>query len=531
MGQKNRLFSGVFIAALTLFGAPTYGQKTILKSSVDQSLSIKTITMAPMVDNVSDVYAKPLTMQLRSIIESDRQWDLRTLPDVVKSSPEKFEDQPDLVKAALKKAGADALVSTRLMKGPSGISIRMNLFLAQDGLLFAQQNLENYQGFEIADLRTQLEDMYRQLKAKMPYSGIVLSRRNQQVTINMGSQHGVKEGNSLSVIQVIKLNRHPRYKFAISAEKEIIGRIQVDKVEESLSFGSITLERDSDVIQPGMKLLPIDFVAYTPAARSGDGKVVNDIAGRPDAPLVLGDKPREWIPQESPTLGKFGFMLGLGSYSISNTLSATGAVESVQTPTPSVHVDGELWLTKNWFVGLGLKQYILSADNTLAGSSPGKVNISTSQLNLQFGYNLLLSQDFFGPKLQLLGGFTKFQAQADSSVPVAYTGNTFSGIALGVSGSVPVSDEMPVSVGAKVLYYLTPSLEETPVTSGSSNSARMTSFSAFGTYRWTERMNLRGELMYDLFGASFSGTGTRSNPGTSLSHTITTFAGGLEYMF
>jgi hypothetical protein len=531
MGKKFRLTSGMILLALSFYGAPTLGQKTILKSSIDQSLSIKTVTVAPMADNVSDVYAKPLTSQLRNIVEMDRQWDLRTFPESSRNTPEKFEDQPELVKATLKKAGTDALIATRLTKGPSGISVKMNLFLAHDGLLFAQENLENYQGFEIADLRSQLEDMYRHLKSKMPYSGIVLSRRNQQVTLNMGSQHGVKEGSSLSVIQIIKLNRHPRFQFAVSAEKEIIGRLQINKVEESLSFGSITLEREENIIQPGMKVLPIDFVAYSPTIRAGDGKIVNDISSRPDAPLVLGERPSEWAPQDPPTIGKFGFMLGLGSYAVNNTLTETGAVGSVQTLTPSVHLDGELWLTTHWLVGLGLKQYILSAENNLAGSSPSRVNISSSQIALQFGYNFLLSQDFFGPKFQVLGGFTKFQAIADTTIPTAYTNVDFSGMALGVAGSIPVSEEFPLSIGAKVLFYLSPTLNESPVTTGSSSVARMSSFSVYGSYRWTERMSLRGELIYDLFGASFSGVGTRNDSGTSMSHTLTTFAGGLEYLF
>jgi hypothetical protein len=82
-----------------------------------------------------------------------------------------------------------------------------------------------------------------------------------------------------------------------------------------------------------------------------------------------------------------------------------------------------------------------------------------------------------------------------------------------------------------MMYYLSTSVDESPVTSGSSSSGHITSFSIFGTYRWTEHMNFRGELMYDLFNASFSGTGTRTNSASSASHTLTTLAGGIEYLF
>lgn len=525
-------FGSLAMTCLFLFSSQTYGQKTILKSSVDESLSIKTITVAPMVDNVSQIYAKPLTLHLRSIVENDRQWVLQTYPDEIKNSPEEFEDKPATVKAALQNAKADALLSSRLTKGPNGISIKLNLFLAKDGLLLAQETLQDYSGFEISDLQAQLGNLYSQLKSKLPYAGTVLSRKNRQVTVNLGTDQGLKDGSELSVVQIIKVVRHPKFHFVVSTEKEIIGKIQIDKAEESLSFGTIVLERSENVLKPGMKVVPINFVVYPPTSKSPDGKILNDLSQRPDSQLSLGENPREWVPAGSPSLGKIGLMLGLGSYAVNNTLSSVGAVNGSQTPTPSIHLDGELWLTTNWYVNLGLRQYILSIDNSYAGSGPGKIGVSSTQTTLQGGYNFLLQDTFFGPKFQILGGYSKFASTVDTSSPMAYTSLSFSGLALGLAGSLPVSEEMPLTVGAKLMYYLNTSVDESPVNSGSSTSGKITSFSMFGTYRWTEHMNIRGELMYDLFSASFSGTGSRgADSATSASHALTTFAGGIEYLF
>lgn len=520
-----------FLLTSIFFLQPTYGQKTILKSSVDESLSIKTVTVAPLADNVSQIYAKPLTLQLRSIVESDRQWDLRSFPEGLKNSPEEFEDKPESVQAALKKTSADALISGRLTKGPNGISIRLNLFLAHDGLLLAQETLQDYSGFEISDLRDQLERMYGNLKSRLPYAGILLSRKGQQVTLNLGTDQGLKAGNELSVVQIIKINRHPRFRFLVSAEKEIIGKVVIDKADASLSFGTIVLERSENVLQPGMKVVPINFVVYPQSPKTADGKIITDMAQRADAPVALGDQPREWVPAPPPSIGKVGLMLGLGSYTISNTLETTGGVSVNETPTPSVHLDGELWLTTNWFMGLGLKQYILSPNNPHPNSSPAKVGISSTQTTLQLGYNFLLQEEFFGPKFQVLGGYSKFSADVDTSSRTAFTSLSFSGLALGIAGSLPISEDLKTTIGAKMMYYLNTDVSESPVSSGSSASGKITSFSAFGTYKWSEHMNLRGELMYDLFGASFSGSGTRDENASSASHTLTTFAGGIEYLF
>ena len=390
-----------FLAATAPLSLTTYGQSTILKSSVDDALSIRTVTVAPFSDNVAQIYGKPLTGQMKAIIENDKQWDLHSFPESLKNTPEEYEDQPALVKTALKKANADVLITCRLTKSPNGISLRLNLFSANDGLLLVQETLQDFSGFEISDVRSQLEQMFFKLKSRLPYSGVILSRKGQLVTLNMGKNQGLRDDLDLSVIQVIKVNRHPKFHFIISAEKEIIGKIHVDKTEETLSFGTLVLERSENVIQPRMKVIPVGFVQYPMSPKAGDGKLVDNLAQRPDSAVSLGEtQPREWVPLASPSIGKMTIMFGLGQYDVSNTLSSVGGVEGTSSLAPSFDVDGELWLSLNWFLSLGLRQYIASIPNGYAGSSPGTINVSSLQTSLQLGYNFLFNEQFFGPKIQ-----------------------------------------------------------------------------------------------------------------------------------
>lgn len=520
------------ICAILVLGiclsSSTYGQQTILKSSLDDLVAIKNVTVAPLVDNVSQIYAQPLTVQLRALIEEDRQWNLRTFPEGERYSPEDLEDNPDTVKKILSKNLSEALIAGRLAKGPQGITIKLDLFLAKDGYLFAQEQLSNYSGFEMSDLRREISTLYKQLRAKIPFSGTVLSRKGNQVTVDIGTQQGLTEGADISVIQILKFNRHPKHHFIVSSEKEIIGKIKISKVDTSLSFGTITLERSENLIQPLMKVDKVEFLEYKNPAVD---PALSDIADRKDS-HTLGESPKEWVPMANPQYGKIGLMLGLSNYAISNTINSSGAVNSSQFPAPSIGMDGELWLSNEWILDFSLKQYILTVSNSLSGSSPGTINVSTTQMNLLMGYNFLLSDSFFGPKFQILGGYSQLASQVDNSSPSAYTSMTFSGFALGVAGAMPVDDVTPLNIGAKLLYFLNANVNETPVTSGASSSAKISHFSVFGSYKWTERINWKGELAYDLYSASFSGTGTRgAQSASSASHTITNFSLGIEYLF
>src|SRR5690606_18294765 len=113
---------------------------------------------------------------------------------------------------------------------------------------------------------------------------------------------------------------------------------------------------------------------------------------------------------------------------------------------PSILVRGELWLNPNWYVGLFTRQGITSLDNKLQGSSPGSLNTTMSSYGLSMGYNLLLTDDYFGPKLKIAGGYTTTKFTVDKSQPLAYSTKEYSGLHLSIAGQFPVSPELPIDI-------------------------------------------------------------------------------------
>lgn len=517
---------------MTLLSVQTFAQKTLFTSAVDKDLTIKSIIVAPMVDNISGIYAKPLSEHLKSLVSQDRQWKQIELPSDIKTSPEELEDKPESVKNILKKTKADALLSTRISKGPKGLTLRMNLFSGKDGLLLAQQILSDYTGFETAELKNQVGLNYESLKRKLPYDGTVLSRRGLLVTIDLGSNQGLRDDQDLTVVQILKVGRHPKFNFLINTEKEILGKIKVKKVEENLSFGTIITERDEGSLVPGQKFIVENFVRYPDIPMSNEGKVLSELGQRKDTQVAFGDNAKEWVPERTPTYGKVEVLFGLSSYQISNNLSSAGGVSATSSLTPAIQVGGEMWFNPNWFAEATLRQFIFSVSNPYSGSSPSKLNVSTSQYSLLGGYNFLVADQFFGPKMQLLGGYSRMTSFVDQSTPVAFTTVNYAGLVFGLGGSVPLESEskLPVTIGARLNFFWNPTLDESPVTSGGSSS-KVTSFNAYFEYRQTQRMLFKGSIAYDLFSSTLTGSGSRSESATSISHAMTTLSGGIEYLF
>jgi hypothetical protein len=523
-----------FVLCLTLLlTAQTFGQKSVFVSSVDSDLTIKSVGVLPMVDNVAGIYSKPLSAHLLSLLADDKQWSANEIVDKQNSTPESYEDHSALAKTLLSKNKVDGFISSRLTKGPQGVTLRLNLFSGKEGLLTAQAIMSNYTGYEVADLRTQLSGLYKELKSKIPYDGVLLSRKGTLVTVNVGSKQGLSENQDLNVIQIVKVQRHPKFNFIVSTDKEILGRVRLKKVEEFLSFGTIVSERDEGVLKPGHKLIVEQFIKYPETPMTADQKIIDALGSRKDQPLAFGDKAGEWVPDKTPTFGKIAVLLGLTQYSLSSNLATSGGLSASNSLVPTIKLDGEMWLSPEWFGAMSLRQYVFSVSNPNGSGSPSKLNVSTSQYSLLAGYNFLIADQFFGPKLQLSAGYSKFSSTVDQSSPLtAFTSQSYSGLMFGLGGSFPLDLESktPVSLGAKINLFFNPALDESPVDSGSCRN-NITSFSGFVDIRQSHRLNYKFVIDYDLFASSFTGTGSRGEVASSSSHSMMSVLGGIEYLF
>lgn len=517
---------GILFFSWNAFSQTNYQNAFV--GAADQDLTIKTVTVAPVTDNVGGIYAKPLDEELRNALNADLQWSLQKYPADLKIKTESLDDNPEDVQKIMAASGADAVLSARLTKGTRGINGALTLFVGREGWPLLQENLVDYKGFETADVRAQFKRMFAQLKAKMPFKGIILSRRGQEVTLNLGGSYGLKPNMSVSIIQIVKINRHPKLHFMIGTEKEVLGRVVLTKVDSNLSFGSVVFERDPGVVTVGSKVLPQEFVKYPSPIVTPDGKILQDLNGRQDKEIAFGDSPQEWLPEAPPQFGKIDLLAGFSNYEQSSDLS-TGSVSGKNGFAPNILVRGELWLNPNWFVGLNLRQSVFSISNGLSGSSPGHLNMAMEQYGAGAGYNFLLSNDFFGPKMQIYGGFETTKFTVDNSTPLAFTNMEYSGFLLGLSGQFPVSNEVPLDLGATFNMWFNPNVSEGSSSGSDSNSVN--TFGFFADYRLRQRLKIRGELSFEYYKSDFSGTGSRPNPASGTSHKLTSFLAGIEYLF
>lgn len=530
-----RNFISVFLIAFSTLTTPSVfaqEQSASYVSQTDQDLTIRRVAVLPVTDNTDGIYARPSENQLIQQIRESHRWDYvdaglsGQIPTLIE-----LEESPAQLQKLLAKVEADAAIGAALSKGPNGLSLRVDLFLKKDGKVLVQEVVRDLPRFELAEVRSQITQIYKRIVAKIPYDGLILSRQQNRVTINLGKSDGLQKDQVVTAVQILGVTRHPKFNFIISTEKEILGRIKILKVDETLSFGSIISEKERGAIQRLAKIAGVSQVNYGDPANLTDPSV-NDLANRPDSPVSFGKTPREWLPTQPPSFGAVGAKLGFGSYSSSAAVSS-GSLEAKSMFYPRLALYGEMWLTSEWMIRADVAQGIINTDNPRAGSKPSELNHLMNRYSMEVGYNFLLRDDFFGPKLNLSAGFMTYRMFVDDSTPTGLTTANYSGMLLGLGGSFPITDDKIWYAGGRLNLFVFTSLNESPKTSGDSSKNSINDFSLFVERKIAENMRLTGSLDFSLYSSSFSGQGTRDNGETasSLSQRHTILSGGLVYMF
>lgn len=505
-------------------------------SAIDQRLTIRKITVLPATDNTDGIYARPIENLVIEMVKSSHRWEFtESKINTLSSTPLELEDSPKQTQAALAPSDADAAILPVVTRGPSGLTIRLSLFLKVDGRMIAQEITKDHPRFELADVKGVTAEMYRKLVRTIPYDGLILSRQGTRVTMNLGKADGIKVDQSVSVIQIISENRHPKFGLLISTEKEILGQVRVLKVDDTLSFGVITSEKERGAIQKLAKIAGVRPVEYGEAQTLSPGSN-SDVQNRGDANIAFGEKAKEWLPIKPPAFGQVGIKASLGTYSASTNLTGVGSLDAKSDFFPMLGINAELWLNPQWSVMADVTQGILTAANPRGGSSPSNLNHAMSKYSMSLGYNFLIRDEFFGPKFQLRAGLNYYRMFVDDSTPESFTTVNYNGYLLGLGLYFPLSDfnEMDLTkwaVGGEFIMTLFSKLSESPVTSASSSSNTINEFSLFVERQIAVNLKARLVLDFALYSSNLSGAGTRTESATSLSQRNTALGAGLVYQF
>ncbi len=519
-------------------------------SEIDEKIVLKTLTLAPVYDNLDGVYSQPIQKLLVDLLQSDKSWGYSEFPDLNKKIfIENFDTQANEVLNVLSKSKSQGLLTAFITKGPLGLTAKLKLFTQDQGLILIEESFQDIRTFEISKIREIFVNMYHDIKNKLPYRGYVLSRRGLDITLNLGSMNGIRLGQELSLAQIIKLNRHPKLKIIIGAEKEVIAKIKITQVESYLSFAQIIFEKETGVVAAGAKVLQTDFISYPLPLLNGSGIVTGDQPAEakvkpippvsevdPELPKIdrsLTDEKANVLDREN-SLRVFTAQLAVTQYKESSEFQSGSSASSSNNLAPGLNLGILINLMENIFVDFNTQMNFFSGDNSLAGSTPYHLSYSLSRYTGLIGYDYLLpDEDGIAAnaiKLSVGLGFASIKTDVSSTSPTALTSTQTDALDLQFKAAMPLGPDYPLTVGAKLDILLSPQFSESPVNSGNAKPS-ITSIGLFGFYPVTDKLRVRADINVLNISTLFNGTGTRNTPTRSTALQTLTELIGIEYLF
>lgn len=487
------------------------------RSEADELVGIDRVGYVSFLDNLSGIYARPLEAHFAQVLGQMHRWSSAGMAGNGGATLEELEENPKRVQEIASGLKADAFFAAKIIKGPKGVAMKLDLFLAKDGKLFLQSEIKDFQQFDLNILKEQLDSLFSQIMKKIPYSGRVMSRDTTRVTMNVGARDGLEKNRVVSIVQLIKLTRHPRFNFMVSADKEIIGKVKIQKVDDTLSFGSVVMEKERGAIQKGAKLDSLEFVSYSVndvALTGGEGTIDQ----RPDSKIAFGDNARQWKPQDEPMYGQVGARFGLSRFNRSMALASGSNLSGSDNFGLQGAIDAELWITANWTAHAQIKQGVYS----VAGSG------SLSAYELLGGYKFRFGPSIWSPYAEPFFGFMTYRIYGDGT---NFTTMEYTGFKLGVQGATPVTADGLWHVGGMLGFVFSPSLRESPGSSGGSSKNTINQFSIFGFRKMSEHWKVQANLDYEVYTTNFTGVGSRTNVANTASQRYVNLTGGISYLF
>lgn len=484
----------IALAAPLCSYAQQKGRDPVFDIDANQLLAFKKIYSAPIQDNVDGVFS--------SLAE-------KSYADFFAKNP-RFE-------VSKNRADADSIIETKIEKRANGYTIGIKLTLAKSGELFTEENQDLPLDSSAEAVSGATKSLLKTALRRIPFYGTVTGRDGDNVTLDLGNLHGLHGGDTVQISRLDHIRRHPLLKSILDVQLTPVGTVEVTTAEDTIAFGKVKDELSGEKVSPLHKVTAIE-------ARTMEGPKTNYLSGLSSESAMYEEAPanaeeeRPRTKRRGPTvdrdgnrpqLGYLGLGLFLGGFSSSSSQTSSGTTTTFEGSafSPGVKLQGEVWLTRNWFAELGLMVNTMSyvqrnAALTTVSEETG-VTQSSKNFDLNVGYRYLVQKSLYGPQVYGKGGYRNFSWSATGDSARLMTSKSYSGINLGVGGSVPVGAP-DFGALADISFFLFPGLTEGVVKTGPEpSSAAGYEFFLGGYHFLTPTLSIRAGFVLNIYSSDF----------------------------
>jgi hypothetical protein len=456
----------------------------VLTSTAYAEKNMRRCALLPITDPVEGAIGFKIYGDVEAVLRSS-SWCAYTSNSQILSVFAQYRDKldqyienPELIKVVADRLNVGSIIRAYLEKDARGLKVILKVF-GDDGktlYFFKEERVDGTQIDQVISLLKQWLDDYSKT---IPYDALVAGVLGDQVTMDVASAQNVVMGHGFSIRKLKEKKLHPLFKQVVSYESTRLGHGKIFNQSEQQVVGAINQYEGSEKIAVG------DWVVFDiePA-----GFTKEDF-----------DKNKK---DDFSKLGYVRFLGEFGNYSVKTQVGNQSKKSNGIIPT--LAIDGEVWITRNYFSGLefarGIGNLKKKTDTVVESSS----SLSPTRIKLWGGYRYLPMGFFFGPQLDFYGGYANYLYDLDYSQTDAYGTSSFSGLLAGLRFDMPMTPKVRGYVRAEFIPFGTAKDDDNLF--GGEKSMTNLMFDLGGRYQINGKMAFDGSLQIVSNSAKFKGS-------------------------
>lgn len=461
------------IAACLIFSANTFATE-----------SMRNCMLLPITDGVDNKLGFKVFEEIENYIK-DGTWctyksnsELINILGQYSKNLEGHLNNKDVLKVIADKTKAGTMIRIALVLGANTADVKVEIIgeNGEDRYFKEQTQLKNTDPMVIAQTVKNWLDVYEKT---IPYNGRVKGVLGDQFTIDIGKKSQIHNGSDIVIERPTTKRQHPLLKEVIDYQTEKIADARVFDVSDNQAQAKI-------ISYEGNKKLRIEDWVKVRSVESR--KVIEQVA--------YGEKD----DNEFGKLGSLGIFLNVGSGSVTQSGAAEKSMDGMLI---GGDLEAELWATRNYWVGLDFGKKFGSYKKNVGTFSSDSNSTDNTAVRFKAGYKYLPLGFFYGPQVDIYGGYGSYTYGINTNTTDGLTEFNFSGLLLGVRGSIPILEGTRMYL--LIDFLLTSSYKEKVVTFGPDDSSSNYRLEVGGQYAYETNITLSGGVQILSNKASFKG--------------------------
>lgn len=385
---------------------------------------------------------------------------------------------PQVIRVVADKLNVGSIIRIGLTSEINSLVVQLDVLgSGGDDLLYSERTMLNKDDLDLAaqTVRNWL-DLYGKL---IPYDGKITGILGDQITLDLGKGYPVKVGQDFTVKRFVAMKKHPLLKKVVDWDSKVLANGKIFSLSDDQALGMVKSYKTEQKLQQG------DWV------RLEAPKEDNSI------------EPARMTEDNKDAFGKLGLVSAYGSLGTSSIQTSSNGPKRLGGMLFGVNAKAEAWITRNYFGLLEFGRQFGTLRKSSGQLSSRSTDYQRGTFKIGGGWKYLPLGFFYGPQIDLFGGYASHTYKADYSATDGLGEFGINGIFLGAGTNFPVGRQYRGVVRGEFMPF--PGFKDSDGVYGSEKNTSWLQLELGVKYQYSSTLTLDGLVEMTSAKSSFKG--------------------------